>query len=133
MRLEPLEGPPPVHETPSPVLSKEGPRVTVELDDARLRRVRLIFTPYQALRVTAADIFQLPDGVEMVPRQVAVVTDSPWLAELAAVLKWQDPNATFMERSQHFFIQAGDDYIEVAAWSVAWESDQGSGRYPAAS
>jgi len=131
MRLRPLEGPPLLHENPRPVVSTEGPRVTVEVDDAQQRRVRLIFTPFQALRVTTEDCFRLPEGVEMVPRQVVVVAESPWLAELAAVLKWRDPNATFMERSQHFFIQAGDDFIEVAGWAVSWEGQQGSGRYPA--
>ena len=132
MRLDPLEGPPPLHEVPLPVVSTGGPGVTVEVDDARERRFRLTFSPVQALRVTTVDAFRLPDGVEMVPRQVALVSDSPWLAELAAVLKRNDPNATFMERSHHFFIHAGDDFIEVAAWSVAWESEDGSGRYPPA-
>jgi hypothetical protein len=99
----------------------ESGSVIAEIDDEHEQRVRLVFQPYQAVRLTTADCFVLPDEIAAVPRAVSKIIDSDWLAALRANLKRVDETATFMDKAQHFLVPLQDDFLEVAAWSVRIE------------
>lgn len=121
-RFEPVMGLPKLHTTPLADVHIEGskaPRVVVELDDVNEKRFRLVFETYQAVRVTTADCFW--PVVPITSQAVVEVINSPWIAELTAVLKKSDHAATFMQKAKHFLIPAQDDFIEIVAWGVKQE------------
>lgn len=122
MHLRPIKGLPKPHEVPLAVVRVEPPRVYVELDDEQEHRVCLIFGTYQAARVTTADCFDLPPEIQVFPKEIVEIIDSPWIAELKAVLERTDHTATFMERARHFLIPAQDEFIEVVAWDLSCEA-----------
>jgi len=113
---------PKLHGTPLAAVHVENSRVVVELDDENERRFRLVFSPYQALRVTTADCFSVPRGQRLEPWWVVQVLESSFLSELRATLKRVDTTATFMSQAKHFLIPAQDEYIEVVAWNVSIEA-----------
>jgi hypothetical protein len=113
---------PRLHSTPLATVRVENARVIVEADDEQEKRVRFVFSPYQAVHVTTADCFSVPKGQMLEPGWVVEVIESPRLAELKAALKRMDSTANFMNKARHFLIPAQDDYIEVVAWSVKVES-----------
>jgi hypothetical protein len=71
--------------------------------------------------VITADCFDLPPEIQAFPKEIVEVIDSPWIAELKAVLKKTDHTATFMDRARHFLIPAQDEFIEVVAWDLSCE------------
>ncbi|GIW82875.1 MAG: hypothetical protein KatS3mg105_4682 [Gemmatales bacterium] len=99
----------------------EGAKVIIELDDGN-RKIRLAFSPYQALRVTTADCFAVPEGMMITPRTIMEVEESDWIAELKKSLAEVDAMADFMDKSRHFLVPAYDHFIEIAAWSVKHEN-----------
>ncbi len=99
----------------------EGAKVIVELDDDD-RKLRVAFSPYQALRVTTSDCFALPEGMMITPRTIMEVEESDWISELKKSLAEVDTTANFMDKSRHFLVPGYDDFIEIAAWSVEHES-----------
>jgi len=99
----------------------EGAKVIVELDDDE-QQIRLAFSPYQALRVTTADCFALPENMMIAPQTIMEVEESDWIAELKKSLAEVDESADFMDKSRHFLVPAYDDFIEIAAWNVEHES-----------
>jgi len=106
--------------------SVEGAKVIVELDDDD-RKMRLAFSPYQALRVTTADCFPvrrlaLPKDMIPIPRAIIEIEDSTWISQLKQSLAEVDETADFMDKSRHFLVPAYDDFIEIAAWSFEHES-----------
>ena len=99
----------------------EGAKVIVELDDDD-RKLRVAFSPYQALRVTTSDCFALPEGMMITPRTIMEVEETDWISELKKSLAEVDTTANFMDKSRHFLVPGYDDFIEIAAWSVEHES-----------
>jgi hypothetical protein len=118
MELRPVPGLPTTHEVSLPLVTVSGPRVVVEMDDEYEGRFRLVFSTFQAVKVTTADCFDLPEEIELFPREVVEVLGSPWIAELRAALNRTDETATFMDKAMHFLIPGSDEYIEVVAWDV---------------
>ncbi len=117
-----LDALPRLHETPLPVINVNPPRMTLEADDQAERRVRLIFEPYQAVRVITADCFDVPQGLMLsVPWPVFECLNSPLIAELKQILARTDVTATFMNDTRHFLIPLRDDFLEVVAREVKWE------------
>lgn len=112
---------PRLHSTPLATVHVEKGRVIVEVDDETEERVRLVFSPYQAARVTTTDCFSVPQRHTLEPGWVVEVLESPVVAELEATLKRIDVAASFMEKARHFLIPAQDEYIEVIAWNVSLE------------
>ncbi len=98
----------------------EGAKVIVELDDDN-RKIRVAFSPYQALRVTTADCFALSEGMMIMPRTIMEVEESDWIAELKKAMAVVDTTADFLDKSRHFLVPTEDDFIEVVAWSIEYE------------
>jgi hypothetical protein len=118
-----LPGLPALHPLPEPLITAAAHAVIAEIDAADGSRVRLEFSPMQAMRVTTVDLF----GARYDRTAVVEVTGSLWIAALTADLAQLDASAIFMDQSRHFLVPAGDGVLEVAAWQVEWEG----GRYPA--
>lgn len=118
-----VEGIPPVQTVPLEDVRLAGSDLSVSLDVDDGSRVRLVFGPHQALRVTTEDCF------DRIPRRLIPtgglyeVLDSDWVSELATTLERLDPNADFMDHARHFVLPAGDNVIEVVAWSVEAVAD----------
>jgi hypothetical protein len=100
----------------------ESTRVVVEVDDESEHRVKLVFEPYQSVRVTTADCFALPEDLAIIPNTVVEVTNSRLVRELRAVQRRVDETALFMEKARHFLVPAQDDFIEVVAWDIRLEA-----------
>ena len=125
MEFKPIPDLPRLHATPLATIRVEYPRVVVEADDAQERRFRLLFEPYQALRVVSEDCFETPDGLTVIPQTVVEVKDSPWVRELQSVLARSDQNATFLAKARHFLLPLQDDFLEIVAWNVRCEAVEG--------
>lgn len=121
MEFEPVEGLPPLHETPLGVVKIASPSVFVDVDDEGENRVRLIFCTYQAVRMTTTDCYLPPAGLSVIPRTVVRVLGSAWVADLRRKLRKTDILADFLEKSQHYLVPLQDDFLEVVAWGVAVE------------
>lgn len=112
---------PGVNTTPLARIVVEDCRVMLEFDDQMERRVRLTFSPYQAIRVTTADCFMSPEGLSMVPNTVVELHDSRWIQELTTRQRVIDNDAQFMKKARHFLVPLQDDFLEVVAWSIKWD------------
>lgn len=122
IHLVPLPGIPRLHATPLASVHVESTRVVVEVDDESEHRVKLVFEPYQSVRVTTADCFALPEDLAIIPNTVVEVTNSRLVRELRAVQRRVDETALFMEKARHFLVPAQDDFIEVVAWDIRLEA-----------
>jgi hypothetical protein len=121
IQLRRVQGVPRPHEVPLATVQVDGKCVVLELDDDQDKRFRLVFQPYQAVRITTVDCFDLAEEIDVVPQEIVEIAPSPWIRELKAVLARIDETATFMEKARHFLIPGGDDYIEVIAWEIQCE------------
>lgn len=117
----PISDAPEIHVVPRMVLTTSPGQVDVDLDGSDERRWRFAFQTRQGVRIRTSDCVIRPEGVGYVFQRLAEVTDSVWLDELRTDLETQDPRATFMGQAHHYLIDAGDDVIEVVAWSVSWD------------
>ena len=129
-RHVPITGVPQLQRLAVPTVSVYTPDAVVEVDDADDQRLRLAFSPLQAVRIRTADLYVKPDGATFHADRLVEVTGSTWLEELSADLRQVDHTATFMQRARHFLVPAGDLVIEVVAWAVEWTAAAGGGRYP---
>ena len=121
MKLVPLEGLPRLHATPLPETRIWDGRVAIEVDSEGEERLRLLFSPFQAARVTTADCFLVPGGSPLSPGRIYEVVGSVWIEELKTALRKIDCDATFLSSSRHFLVPAQDDFIEVVSWSIHCE------------
>jgi len=123
----PLGELPRLHETPLAVIRVDSLRTIVEADDQHERRVRLIFEPYQSVRVVTADCFLVPEGLTLsVPWTVVECLNSTWIAELRRNLARTDVTATFLNDARHFLVPLRDDFLEVVARDVRVERPEDS-------
>jgi hypothetical protein len=93
----------------------------VEADDDQERRFRLLFEPYQALRMVTEDCFDTPGGLAIIPQTIVEVKDSPWVRDLQSVLARSDHSATFLTKARHFLLPLQEDFLEIVAWDVRCE------------
>ena len=123
MRASVIENIPKLHEIAFPVVctDRQGCLI-VEVDDENAKRIRLMFVPYQAVRITTVDCFMPPEEFDLPYRSVVEIIDSPWTKKLLFSSKEINETATFMEKAKHFLIPTEDDYIEVLAWDIKWIS-----------
>ncbi len=121
MEAVPVVGLPKLHVTPVPLVMCDCPKVIVEADDDQERRIRLVFEPYQAVRVITADCFEVPDGVTIIPQTIVEIKNSTWLDTLRNTLKITDHEADFMDKARHFLLPLQDDFLEIVAWEVRSE------------
>jgi hypothetical protein len=119
--IEAVEGLPKLPITPLASVSCASPKVIVELDDEDELRFRITFEPYQAMRMTTADCFSLPDDISIIPQTVMEVLDSRWIHELREVLTITDQDAGFIEKSRHFLLPLQDNFLEIVAWDFRVE------------
>src|SRR5437667_11906858 len=116
MTTVPVQSIPRLHTTPLASIRVKDSRVIADIDDEQEKRLSLVFHPYQAMRMTTADCYALPDGVVLSPNTVMEVLRSTWIAELTRRLKQVDETATFMGKARHFIVPLQDDFLEVVAW-----------------
>ena len=113
------------------MVSADWPEIVVEAEAADGSRVRLRFSPAQAMRIRTADVYVPPgDDAGYRPGAVVEVTDSLWLEELRADAAQLNQTATFMDVARHFFVDAGDTAVDVVAWGLEWSAGDASGRHP---
>jgi len=121
MKFVPVNGIPKLNSTPLAALTIESPCVAVEVDDKEENRVRILFLPYQAIKITTTDCYIPPRNLSVIPRVVVEVVNSPWLDELRANLFRIDEAAKFMDKARHFLLPLQDDFLEIAAWEITLE------------
>ncbi len=118
MTIVPVQSIPRLHTTPLASVQVKDSQVIVDVDDEREKRFRLVFKPYQAMRMITADCYHLPGGVSLLPNTVMEVLDSSWIADLTKNLKQVDETATFLGKARHFILPLQDDFLEVVAWNI---------------
>lgn len=116
-----VDGLPQIHGTPLARVSISGLRVSIEVDDDSEGRMRLIFEPYQAVRVTTADCFEPPGDLSRATSRVVEVVKSSWVEALRRSQRVIDETATFLDKSRHFLVPLQDEFAEVVAWDVRFE------------
>ena len=115
------EGLPELNSSPRASVTCADSKVIVEADDINEVRVRLTFSPYQAIKMVTADCFDLPDGMSIIPQAIMEIENSEWLSELRFALELTDIDADFMDKAKHFLLPLEDDFLEVVAWRVKVE------------
>jgi len=121
MKLAALDAFPKLHTTPLALVRVENASVIVEVDDEHEERIRFILRPYQALRMTTADCFMLPPGVDFNPKMVNEIINSEWVSGLKRDLSVVDETGTFLNKSHHYLFPLQDDFLEVVAWEISIE------------
>ncbi len=91
--------------------------IVVHFDDVDENRLRMVFKPYQALRITAEDCFNdnLYEGEYQ--RRLLEIVDSTWLAELRDTVAYYEGDSEITDNAHHFLLPLGDDIVEIIAWS----------------
>ena len=107
-----------LHTTPLASVRVGNSQVIADVDDEQEIRLRMLFEPYQAMRMTTADCFVLPDDVALLPNTVMEVLESGWIRTLTKSLERVDATATFMDKARHFILPLQDDFLEVIAWNI---------------
>lgn len=123
MLITASKGMPELNSSPLASVICNCPKVIVEADDVNEARIRLTFSPYQAIKMITFDCFDLPDGVSIIPHTVMEIKNSQWLHELRIISKLTDCEAGFMDKAKHFLLPLEDDFLEIVAWSVEVEHD----------
>jgi len=100
----------------------DSPRIIVEADDYKESRFKIIFSPFQAMRMVTIDCFDFKDDISFVPQTIVEVQNSTWIDELKRALKLIDPRSDFMTKSRHFILPLQDDILEIVAWGVEVKS-----------
>jgi hypothetical protein len=125
-----VPGAPAIHTVPVPELTISRGGVTLALDDVDEHRCSLVFSPYQAVRVTTQDCFVPPPDSGFARGGLFVVEGSRWIDDLRSALAEVDRFATFLDQAHHFVVPSGDDIVEVVAWQVRWNGPA-EGTFPA--
>jgi hypothetical protein len=112
---------PKLNNTPLAMIRVRTGHLVVEADDEHENRVRLVFAPFQMVRITTTDCFSVPKGLVVEPGWVVEILDSPLVTELRTTLARVDETARFMDRARHFLVPGGDEYIDVVAWDLRIE------------
>lgn len=118
MTIVAVKGVPKLHNTPLASIVCNAPEIFIEADDEKESRIRFVFTPYQAVKITTFDCFRLLDGRPIIAQTVMEVQNSLWIDELCKNLKLTDCEARFMNKSKHFLLPLGEDFLEVLAWNI---------------
>lgn len=106
-----------INETPLERLTYEGADLIVEFDNQADERVRLTFSPWQALKVTTIDCYDIRSLLikDRLPRRVLEFTDSEWISALKEELHQHDHHATFLNDAHHFVLPFQDNVVEIVA------------------
>jgi hypothetical protein len=118
MTIVPVQNIPRLHTTPLASVQVKDSQVIADVDDELEKRFRLVFKPYQAMRMMTADCYHLPGRATLLPNTVMEVLESSWIADLIKNLKQVDETATFLRKARHFILPLQDDFLEVVAWNI---------------
>lgn len=118
MILIPIARLPKLHITPLATILIEASKVIVEADDEFENRIRLIFRPYQAVKVTTSDCFILKDTMHIIPQTIVKVDNSEWLNDFKKKLIIIDETANFLNNAIHYLLPLQDDFLEIISWEV---------------
>ncbi len=113
-----------IHEVPLEKISTDGISITIELDDENEVRWRLVFCPFQDIRITTEDCYgysNIPDSEETFAsgrykRYLLEIHDSERIAQLRTQLVHEHDD--FLVESRLFFMHLGDNMVEIVAWDV---------------
>ena len=106
------------------VIFEEG-KFCVYLDDVNEKRHKVVFSPYQAIKITAIDCMSAQefyneycyrDGIYH--RHILKIENSDWISELNRNFKDADPRSNFMFKSNHYVLPLYEEIIEVVAWDI---------------
>jgi len=109
-----------MHITPLETLVMRGSSIIVELDDINEKRHKIVFKPFQAVRITTIDCvkgveysneYSFRDGIYH--RHILMIDDSEWIRILKQDLT--DSRATFLNKAKHYVQPLQDCFIEVVA------------------
>ena len=117
MKATVVEGIPRLHTVANPEI-KVSPsnELIVEADDRNERRFRLVFSPFQGIKIITIDCYKVPEALAPLSGHVMEISNSEWMDELRRVLSRKDETATFMDKARHFMVPLGDAVLEVVAW-----------------
>ena len=118
MKIIKVENIPHLNNVPLESILIEKPKLIIDLDDINEQRFRLEFSPYQAIKVTTIDCFDVPESMGIMQKNVMEVIGSEWMQDLKKSLKQIDSTANFMDKARHFIIPFYDDVLEVVAWDI---------------
>ena len=113
-----VDGLPKLNSTPLASIVIDSPSVTLEADDDNEVRRKIIFEPYQAVRVTTFDCYLLPKEVPLLQQTIMEIEDSTWIKELRSALELTDSSASFMDKARHFLLPLQEDFLEIVALDV---------------
>ncbi len=119
MILIPITRLPKLHITPLATILIESPKVIVEADDEFEDRIRLIFEPYQSVKVTTSDCFILENEIHIIPQTIVKVDNSEWLNSLKRNLTINDETANFLNNAIHYLLPLQDDFLEIISLEVS--------------
>lgn len=112
-----------INNVPLEKISIEQNAVTINFDDANEKRYKIMFKPYQAIKVTTADCFNKDilltrENLESgrYQRHILEIENSEWIMQLKKTLKENDEKAAFMEKARHFIIDLRDNIVEIVAY-----------------
>lgn len=107
-----------IHVTPQERLIYDGRDLIVQFDDVKEHRVRLRFSPCQAIKVTTIDCFDVRSLFVngKLERSVLEQRDSQWITTLKEELYQNDHQASFMQQAHHYILPFQDNIVEVIAW-----------------
>ena len=109
--------------TPLGKLTVENAKVIVELTVENVS-IRVVFAPYQAVRVTTADCFLVAPDAFIEPRTIMEMSNSQWIEQLSGSLSQVDETATFLTQTRHFLVACQDNFIEIIAWDYELMSNE---------
>lgn len=123
MRMIPVKNIPLLHETPLATIRIDDGELIIEVDDENEKRMKIIFCPYQAIRVITTDCFLLPEDLDqsIIIKTIVEMEESEWVKKLKYNLSEVDEGADFMDKAHHYLIPLQDDFLEVVAWDIKCE------------
>ena len=122
MKIVTVNNTPHLHTVPNESIRIEKPEVIIDFDDINEQRFRLLFSPYQAIKITTIDCFDNPLIMGVMHKVVMEVVNSDWIRELKNTINKIDSTADFMDKARHFIIPFYDDVLEIAAWDMTLKS-----------
>lgn len=110
-----------IHTVPLEDISISDIEIIIEFDDINKKRIKLIFKPYQAFKVTTIDCISVRDYDTNISymngryhRHIIEILDSPWISELKKCPLGS--NHSFMGKAHHYFLLLGDNGIEIITY-----------------
>jgi len=112
-----------IHTTPLEELVMCDYKIIVELDDINEKRHKILFKPFQAVKITTVDCTKSPDYFNeysfrngRYQRYILVIEDSDWIEQLKK--DFTDKRAKFLNEAIHYVLPLQDNIIEIVAHNI---------------